>query len=105
VAILEDEDDHPERCGERDEVQQRCLDREHERAEGAREQDQRQHDHEGEHVGEVAVDGVYEVAVGRGRSAERRARALQRVVDAVDDGLDAACGAVGRRQFARLSSG
>ncbi len=60
----------------------------------AREQDQGQH----EHVGEVAVDGVDEVAVGRGRPAECPVRALERAVDAVDDALDSACGPVDRGQ-------
>ena len=42
VALLEDEDDDPEGGGERDEVEQHGLDREHDRAERAGEQDQRQ---------------------------------------------------------------
>ena len=48
-----------------------------ERAERAREQDQGQEDDEGEHVGEVRVDGVDEVAVLGGDAAECRVGALR----------------------------
>ena len=74
VALLEDEDDDPVRRAERDEVEDRGLDRQHDRAERARQEDERQEENEREDVDEVPVDGVDEVAVDGRQAAERRAR-------------------------------
>ena len=104
VALLEDEDDDPEGGGEREQVQQHCLDREHDRAERARQQDQRQQQHERQHVGEAAEQGVQEVAVDRGDAGQRAVGPLEARVGAVDDRLDAGSGAVDRRRTPRRAS-
>ena len=77
MALLEDEHDDPEGCGQRDQVQQHRLDREHDRAERAGEQDQRQEQDEREHVREAAEQRVHEVAVDRGDAGQRAVRALE----------------------------
>ena len=74
VALLEDEDDDPVGREQRDQVQDHRLQRQHDRAERAREQDERQQDDEAEHVGEVRVDGGDEVAVLARDAAERARR-------------------------------
>ena len=94
--MLEDEDDDPERAGERDEVQHDRLDREHDRAERPREQDHRQEQDEPEHVREAAEQRVQEVAVDRGQSGHRAVRPFQARVGAVDGRLDAGSRAVDR---------
>ena len=71
MSLLEDEDDDPERRGEREDVEHHGLDREHDRAERPGEQDQRQEQDEREHVGEAAEQGVQEVAVDRGDAGQR----------------------------------
>ncbi len=65
MALLEDEDDDAVRAAERDQVQDHCLGRQHDRAERAREKDEREHDHEQQHPAEVPVDRVDEVALLR----------------------------------------
>ena len=95
VSLLEDEDDDPVGGAERDEVEDRGLQRQHERAEGAREQDQREQEHEAEHVGEVRVDGADEVAfLGR---RPRRARASPRC----PGGAASVCWSAGSTVFLR----
>ena len=75
MTLLEDEHDDPERGRERDQVEDRGLDRQHDRPERTGEQDQREDHDEREHVREVPVDRVDEVAVDGWRAAERRGRA------------------------------
>jgi hypothetical protein len=70
VALLEDEDDDPERGAERDEVQDDCLQREEHRAESTHQEQERQQDDEGENERELAVDRVDEVALLGGDPAE-----------------------------------
>ena len=53
----------PNARGQRDQVQDHRLERQQDRAERPHQQHERQQDHEGEHVGELPVDGVDEVAV------------------------------------------
>ena len=92
---LEDDDQDPERCRKRHEVEEHGLERQQERPERASE-DVGQRQHEGEQVREVAVDGVDEVAVdGRG-PADGRVRPFQRSRGAIDDRLDSRSGAVDR---------
>ena len=97
VAVLKDDDDESERRGEREEVEDHGLEREHDRAERACEQDQREDEHEREKVREVAVDGVDEVSVDRRDAAECAVGARECGVGVVDDGLDSGCGAVDGR--------
>ena len=90
VALLEDEDDDPVGRPERDEVQDHGLQRQDQRPERPREQDVGEQDHEAEHVGEVRVDGLDEVAIlgGRRRRGDprsgRRATAGARVLERRD---------------------
>ncbi len=88
----------PKRRGERHEVQQHGLEREHDRAEGADEQDQRQDQHQRHHVRQTAGQGMDEVAVDRGEARHGRAGPGERRVRTVDDRLDAGRGAVDRRE-------
>ena len=97
VALLEDEDDDPVRRAERDEVQHDRLQRQQQRAEGAREQEIGEQDHEAEHVREVAVDRVHEVAILRRDAAERRVGARERSIGAADRRADGLVRAVGAR--------
>ena len=89
VPLLEDEHDDAEGRRERDEVEHDGLEREHDRAKRACEQDQRQDQDQSEHVGEAAEERMDEVAVDCRHPGERAVRALQPVVCAVDDRLDA----------------
>src|SRR4051794_5696395 len=73
-----------------------ALDGAQDRAERTREQDQREEQDAGEHVGEAAEQGVQEVAVDRGDAGQRAVCSPECRVGAVDDRLDAGGGAVDR---------
>ena len=88
MSLLEDEDDDPERGRERQQVQHHRLDRQQDRAERTCEQDQRQDHHECEHVREVPVERVHEVAVDCRNPRERAVRAIERLIRAIHDSLD-----------------
>ena len=72
VALLEDEDHDAVGAAERDQVEDDRLQRQHDRPERPGEQDESEHDHEEQHLPEVAVDGVHEVAFLGRRAAERQ---------------------------------
>ena len=73
VAVLPDEHQHAPCGGDAQDVQHDRLERQQQRAEGARQQEERRDRDQRDHQREVAVDGVDEVVV-RGQAGRRRAR-------------------------------
>ena len=70
-ALLEDEHDQAPGSGDREQVQEDGLERQDQRAERAREEDEREDGDQRDHQREVAVDGVEEVGALRCLATDR----------------------------------